>query len=113
MGGVEVRPSVEFYDFKAKYDTRSGTQYILPPELDGKIYEQAKGAALRAHIALGAEGATRVDLLVDAQGEIFVLEVNTIPGMTETSLLPKIASLEGLSFDTLVEEILKGALEKD
>jgi D-alanine-D-alanine ligase len=127
LGGVEVRPSVEFYDFKAKYDTSSGTQYILPPEIDGKIYtqyilppeidgkiyEQAKSIALRAHIALGADGATRVDLLVDKQGEIFVLEVNTIPGMTETSLLPKIASMEGLTFDNLAEEILKGALEKN
>lgn len=113
LGGVEVRPSVEFYDFKAKYDTSSGTRYILPPEIDGEIYEKAKDLALTAHIAIGAEGATRVDLLVDARGEIFVLEVNTIPGMTETSLLPKIASLEGFSFDSLVEEILKGALEKD
>lgn len=113
LGGVEVRPAVEFYDFRAKYDTGSGTQYILPPEIDGRIYEQAKGVALRAHIAIGAEGATRVDLLIDGPGEIFVLEVNTIPGMTETSLLPKIAALEGFSFDTLVEEILKGALEKN
>jgi D-alanine-D-alanine ligase len=112
LGGVEVRPAVGFYDFKAKYDTHSGTQYILPPELDADLYERAKGVAQRAHMALGADGATRVDLLIDAQGEIFVLEVNTIPGMTETSLLPKIASLSGLSFDTLVEEILKDALEK-
>ncbi len=113
LGGVEVRPLVEFYDFKAKYDTSSGTRYILPPEIDREIYEKAKDLALTAHIAIGAEGATRVDLLVDTRGEIFVLEVNTIPGMTETSLLPKIASLEGFSFDSLVEEILKGALEKD
>jgi D-alanine-D-alanine ligase len=62
-------------------------------------------------MAIGAEGATRVDLLIDAQSDIFVLEVNTIPGMTETSLLPKIASLQGLSFDSLVEEILKDALD--
>jgi D-alanine-D-alanine ligase len=112
LGGVEVRPAEGFYDFKAKYDTRSGTQYILPPELDTELYERAKSVALRAHMALGADGATRVDLLIDARGEIFVLEVNTIPGMTETSLLPKIASLDGLLFDELVEEILKDALEK-
>jgi len=112
LGGVEVRPASGFYDFKAKYDSNSGTKYILPPEIDERLYEQAKGTAQRAHMALGADGATRVDLLIDAQGEIFVLEVNTIPGMTETSLLPKIASLDGLSFDALVEEILKDALEK-
>jgi D-alanine-D-alanine ligase len=110
LGGVEVRPSLEFYNFKAKY-TSGLTEYILPPELDDALYGAAKNTALRAHLALGAEGATRVDLLVDAQGEIFILEVNTIPGMTETSLLPKIASLAGLTFEALVEEILKGALE--
>lgn len=112
LGGVEVRPSVEFYDFKAKYDTSSGTQYILPPEIDGALYEEAKSVALMAHVAIGAGGATRVDLLINGHGEIFVLEVNTIPGMTETSLLPKIASLEGLTFEALVEEILRDALEK-
>ena len=110
LGGVEVRPSLEFYNFKAKY-TSGLTEYILPPELDDALYEAAKKTALRAHLALGAGGTTRVDLLVDAQGEIFVLEVNTIPGMTETSLLPKIASLAGLTFEALVEEILKGALD--
>jgi D-alanine-D-alanine ligase len=112
LGGVEVRPSVKFYDFKAKYDTHSGTQYILPPEIDESLYEEAKDVALRAHLALGCRGATRVDLLIDDQGEIFVLEVNTIPGMTETSLLPKIASLDGLTFEALVEEILKDAVER-
>lgn len=112
LGGVEVRPAVEFYDFRAKYDTSSGTKYILPPEIDADLYEDAKKIALRAHVAIGARGATRVDLLINGQGEIFVLEVNTIPGMTETSLLPKIASLEGLSFDELVEEILKDAMDK-
>lgn len=112
LGGVEVRPAVEFYDFRAKYDTSSGTKYILPPEIDADLYEDAKKIALRAHVAIGARGATRVDLLINGQGEIFVLEVNTIPGMTETSLLPKIASLEGLSFDDLVEEILKDAMDK-
>ncbi len=112
MGGVEVRPTLEFYNYEAKY-TSGLTEYVLPPEIDDALYERCKAVALRAHEALGARGATRVDLLVDANDRIYVLEVNTIPGMTETSLLPKIASLEGLSFQGLVEEILREALEEE
>jgi D-alanine-D-alanine ligase len=107
LGGVEVKPSLEFYNYEAKY-TAGLTEYILPPKLGRKIYERAKRAALSAHIALGCSGATRVDLIIDRQGNPYVLEVNTIPGMTETSLLPKIARSAGLSFPALLEEILGG-----
>ncbi|GBE31464.1 MAG TPA: D-alanine--D-alanine ligase [Nitrospirae bacterium] len=108
LGGVEVRPSSEFYDYKAKYE--GGTQYILPPELDVETYERARDAALEAHMALGCSGATRVDLIVDDNRDIYVLEVNTIPGMTRTSLLPKIAALAGYDFKALVREIIDDAL---
>jgi len=111
LGGVEVRPSLEFYNYEAKY-TAGLTEYILPPEIDRNVYERSKEVALAAHTALGCKGATRVDLLIDAKGNSFVLEVNTIPGMTETSLLPKIAKLAGLSFLRLLEEILRGAIEE-
>ncbi len=100
LGGVEVRPSLEFYSYEAKY-TSGKTQYIIPPTLDANAYELAKEAALKAHNALGCSGATRVDLIVDARGIPYVLEVNTIPGMTETSLLPKIAGHAGLSLPAL------------
>ena len=112
LGGVEVRPSLEFYSYEAKY-TAGMTQYILPPELDDKAYEAAKDVGQRAHKALGCTGASRVDLLIDALGDCYVLEVNTIPGMTETSLLPKIAGLAGYGFDDLVEEILKDAMQRE
>lgn len=112
LGGVEVRPSLEFYSYEAKY-TAGLTQYILPPELEKNVYERASNEALRAHLALGCRGATRVDLRIDSQGNPFVLEVNTIPGMTETSLLPKIAMQAGLSFQELVEEILKSIEDED
>ena len=79
------------------------TEYILPPELDKKLYEKAQEAGLSAHRAIRATGATRVDLIIDEEGAIYILEVNTIPGMTETSLLPKIASLTGMDFTALVE----------
>lgn len=106
LGAVEVRPKLEFYSYEAKY-TAGLTEYILPPEVRSDILRNAEKAALSAHTALGCSGATRVDLIVDAEGNSYVLEVNTIPGMTETSLLPKIAAQAGLDFPSLIEEILK------
>ena len=111
LGGVEVRPNAEFYSYEAKY-TPGLTQYILPPELDETVYNKLKMLALASHNALGCNGATRVDLILDESNNAFVLEVNTIPGMTETSLLPKIARLAGLDFIDLIEEILRLALKE-
>ena len=105
LGGVEVKPSLEFYNYEAKY-TAGLTEYIFPPQLRQKVYDTAKDKALEAHKALGCRGATRVDLIIDAQGRPFVLEVNTIPGMTETSLLPKIAKNAGIGFGELLTRIL-------
>lgn len=105
LGGVEVRPSLEFYTYEAKY-TAGLTEYIFPPHLSKNVYEKAKQTALKAHRALGCSGATRVDLIIDAEGNPFVLEVNTIPGMTETSLLPKIAKNAGIGFGELLLKIL-------
>ncbi|MGO9613494.1 MAG: D-alanine--D-alanine ligase [Dissulfurispiraceae bacterium] len=106
LGGVEVRPSEEFYSYQAKY-TPGLTEYILPPEVDEHAYERLKTIALNSHNALGCRGATRVDLILGAADNPYILEVNTIPGMTETSLLPKIAGLSGIGFADLVEDILK------
>ena len=111
LGGVEVRPSLEFYNYEAKY-TAGLTDYILPPAIDSKVYEKAKEIGLSAHIALGCRGATRVDLRIDLAGNPYVLEVNTIPGMTETSLLPKIAKHAGVDFPDLIEEILRGTIRE-
>jgi D-alanine-D-alanine ligase len=110
LGGVEVKPSLEFYSYEAKY-TSGLTEYILPPGLDTKTYSRAKRLALASHKALGCSGATRVDLMVNSRGNIYVLEVNTIPGMTETSLLPKIAKQAGIDFPNLIEKILGGAFD--
>ncbi len=105
LGGVEVRPSREFYNYEAKY-TAGLTEYILPPEISPTAYEALGGLALRAHTALGCAGATRIDFILADGERPFILEVNTIPGMTETSLLPKIARLSGLEFIDLLEGIL-------
>lgn len=112
LGGVEVRPKKGFYSYEAKY-TKGLTEYILPPEIDNALYEKLKELGLKAHKALGCKGGTRVDMIVDREGNPYVLEVNTIPGMTETSLLPKIASLAGYDFKGLVKEILELALREN
>jgi D-alanine-D-alanine ligase len=112
LGGVEVRPSLEFYNYEAKY-TAGLTQYILPPDIDDAVYAKAQETALAAHLALGCRGASRVDLILDTRGNPYALEVNTLPGMTETSLLPKIARLAGYDFPNLIEEMLRGVLDED
>jgi D-alanine-D-alanine ligase len=109
LGAVEVRPKLEFYSYEAKY-TAGLTEYILPPEVPQEVLRHAENTALLAHTALNCRGATRVDLIVDGEGNPYVLEVNTIPGMTETSLLPKIAARAGLEFPLLIEEILREAM---
>jgi len=110
LGGVEVRPSLEFYNYEAKY-TSGLTDYILPPELDADVYERAKEVAFNAHRVIGCSGASRVDLRIDSGGIPYVLEVNTIPGMTTTSLLPKIANSAGMSFNDLIEEMIRLAIK--
>lgn len=107
----EVRPAAKFYDFKAKYDKSAGTQYIVRPDLPGPTAKMAQHFARRAHHALRCHGYSRVDLMLDAQGDLWVLEVNTLPGMTETSLLPKAAAAEGVGFDELVQELIDVSME--
>ncbi len=108
----EVKPSTPFYDFTAKYDSGAGTQYIVNPDLPGPTAKMAQHIARRAHHALRCHGFSRVDLMLDAAGDLWVLEVNTLPGMTATSLLPKAAAGEGIGFDELVQELIDVSLEK-
>ncbi len=112
LGGVEVRPSLEFYNYEAKY-TSGLTEYIIPPEIDEAVYENTKGMALKTFQALGCSGAARVDFIVEEGSNTpYVLEVNTLPGMTTTSLLPKIAASAGMDFKALIEEILRLAVKE-
>ncbi|MGM0501655.1 MAG: D-alanine--D-alanine ligase family protein [Bacillota bacterium] len=107
---IEIRPKDGVYDYEAKY-TKGATEFVIPAELDQTVYEKAQDLALQAHQALGCRGVSRVDLRVTPQGEVHILEVNTIPGMTETSLLPQAAAEKGLPFPELVEQILKLAVD--
>lgn len=108
IGAVEIEPDGGFYDYGAKYRSHA-TRYHVPPRLSPERYRGVLTQALRAHSALGCSGATRVDLIVSEMGNEYVLEVNTVPGLTPGSLLPKIAHAAGLSFGDLVEAMLQGA----
>ncbi len=110
LGGVEVRPSSHFYNYECKY-TGGMTEYLLPPDIDDALYERLKVLALSAHSAIGCRGYSRVDFRLNEKGDPFLLEVNTLPGMTPTSLLPKIASAAGIEFNKLLEEIIGASLE--
>lgn len=108
LGAIEVVPKRAFYDYQAKYTTGM-SEYYFPARLPPTRYQGVLRLAERAHRALGCSGATRVDMIVTEGENEYVLEVNTLPGMTPTSLLPKIASGCGIDFATLCEEILKSA----
>ena len=109
IGAIEIVPKNEFYDFESKY-TDGMAEHIFPARLDPALYEQAQQVGLSAHKALGCSGYSRVDLLVTDSGDCYVLEVNTLPGMTALSLLPEIAARgAGLSFETLVKRIVASA----
>ena len=108
LGSVEVRPATRFYDYEAKYK-RTDTKYLIPPELPASVVARSHDLALAAYLALGCTGHARPDLRISTTGEVFVLEVNTLPGMTKTSLLPKIAASAGVDYPTLCEHILETA----
>jgi len=109
LGAIEVVPAREFYDYEAKYSTSSGTRYLFPAPLPPNQYERVNQVCLAAHRALGCSGATRSDVIVAESGDVYLLELNTLPGMTATSLLPKIAAGRGIDFPALCERLLVGA----
>jgi D-alanine-D-alanine ligase len=106
---VEIVPSGGFYDYKAKY-TPGATEEIVPARVPEATAARARDLTLRAHHALGCRGISRVDMIA-TPAEVYVLEVNTIPGLTETSLVPRAAEAEGMSFSELVDRLIELALE--
>lgn len=106
---TDIQPRTEFYDYEAKY-AEGGSVHVLPAEIPSHAYERALDLAERAHAALGCRGVTRSDLRYDDINDILVLlEVNTQPGMTPTSLVPEQAALKGVDFDRLVLWITEDA----
>src|SRR5574337_115690 len=115
--GPTVLPAIEivapdgFYDFSAKYQ-KGRTRYLCPAPFPPKMVHHIGELARRAYEVLGCEGAVRVDFRITPRGRPYVLEINTVPGMTETSLLPMAAAHVGIAYDDLVEQILQSALDR-
>lgn len=105
---LELRPHNRFYDYEAKY-TPGKTDFILPAELSDAVSEQCRSLGYKFFKALGCSGFGRVDMIVSKTEGPFILEANTLPGMTETSDLPAQVEHEGLSYESLVESILLSA----
>lgn len=105
LPAIELKPAQEFFSYDAKY--RDGrTEYVVTAD------PRAEAEAMKAHAALGCDGFSRVDLRITEDGTPYVLEVNTIPGLTERSLLPKAAKAAGIDFEELCDRIVRNALKK-
>ncbi len=108
IGAIEIKSKGVFYDYKAKYVPGMST-HIYPAPLPEKVYKTVLDLAEKTHNVIGCDSYSRVDFLVDKDMNPFILEVNTLPGMTETSLMPEMARENGLDFDLLVEKIIETA----
>ncbi len=107
---LELRPTrSEWYDLEAKY-TAGGTEFILPADLPDTVTQAIQETTRQAHIAAGCRGMSRIDFVTDSDNKFYILEINTIPGMTPLSDLPAQAKAMGISYDELVEYILKTAV---
>ncbi|MHB8613931.1 MAG: D-alanine--D-alanine ligase family protein [Candidatus Dormibacteraceae bacterium] len=112
---VQVLPTLEIvsdnpvYDYDAKY-TAGKSHHIIPARIPEQAQRDASDAARRAFVELGCAGMARVDIIVDADGTPWVLEVNTVPGLTELSLLPDAARAEGIAFDALCQRLVDHAI---
>lgn len=108
---IEMRTPNEFYDYEAKYKS-STTEYLCPAPLSDELTESIQKIAVQAFDLVGASGWGRVDFLIDEQDQPYLLEINTVPGMTQSSLVPKSAAQAGMSFQQLVVTILQGSLSQ-
>ena len=109
LPALEIKPKHGLYDYECKY-TSGMSEYIVPADIPKDIFEKLQLQALMAFKSLGCEGYGRIDFRVNSKWEIYCLEVNTLPGMTSTSLVPKMAKAVGISFEQLIERIIKLSL---
>ncbi len=112
LGVIDIVPKIGFYDYRAKY-VQGGSQHILPADVPKDVYRKCQQLALKAHDALGCRGVSRADFRYDdtpgSKGELILLEINTQPGMTGTSLVPELAAHSGHSFEELVAWMVNDA----
>lgn len=109
---VEIKPKSGLYDYEAKY-TPGKTDYVAPAQIDEKLSTEIRLAAVEAFRVVGASGLARIDFILDVNGKFHILELNSLPGMTELSLAPMAAKCEGIEFDQFVQLILEDALRGD
>jgi D-alanine-D-alanine ligase len=107
---IDIVPTSQFYDYEAKY-AAGGSRHVLPAQILRNVYQEVRRLALAAHNALGCRGVSRADFRYDDRGtgKLVCLEINTQPGMTETSLLPELAAYAGITFDELVRWMVEDA----
>lgn len=108
---IEIVPKAEFYDFDSKYQPGQ-SQHFIPPRLPKKVLRQIEDIALKTFEVMGCAVAARIDMIVDKSHKPWILEINTIPGMTPTSLFPDVARAAGIDFSELVVKIIEYSLEK-
>ena len=106
---LELVPKREFYDYEAKY-TEGMTEFFIPARLSDPLTHRVQEIAVNTHKAIGCWGVSRVDMMIDADGQPYVTEINTLPGLTELSDLPAQAAAVGISYDELIQEILASAM---
>ena len=108
---IEIVPKNSLYSYRAKY-TPGNSEYLVPAPLQESVASEAKKAAIKAHLSLDCKQYSRADMRLDLNGKPYVLEVNTAPGLTATSLVPKAAKAIGWSFEELVRRLITNALER-
>ena len=109
-GSIEIDPKNEFYDYESKYFDNGKTKHIIPPRINKNQLEEVEDLALKAHKILGCKGISRTEFILEKNSnQFYILELNTQPGMTPTSLVPEIAKDKGIEFDELINWILEDA----
>jgi D-alanine-D-alanine ligase len=110
LPAIEIVPANKFYDFESKY-SKGKSRHLIPPRLPKKVLNDVRKIALKVSKTLGLKAVSRIDFIVDKKNKPWVLEVNTIPGMTKTSLLPDAAGAAGIDFNGLVLKIIEFSLD--
>ena len=108
LGAIELKPKRKFYDYKAKYDSKSNTEHIIPIDISNQLLQKVMNIAFKAHKLIGCKGVTRSDFKF-YNNRFYLLEINTQPGMTNLSLVPEIAKYHDISFNNLIEWIIRDA----
>ena len=111
LGAIELKPKRKFYDYQAKYNSKAKTSHIIPVNISKKNYNTLMTTALKAHKVIKCRGVTRSDFKF-YKSKFYLLEINTQPGLTNLSLVPEIAQYNGMSFDTLIDWMIKDASKK-